>query len=95
MKALQIATLFALLVSVSISNNVQPTEMLPERIPSREVNMLAERILSARLKMLGAHCSGCKEQIRNDKKRDTNKQIRYLPPSPFNLSKPTSKLPSP
>jgi hypothetical protein len=47
MKALQIATLFALFVSVAVSNNVQPIETLAQRIPSRGVKMLAQRIPSA------------------------------------------------
>jgi hypothetical protein len=54
MKALQIATIFALLVLGAISNNVKPTEMLAQRIPS------------VGLKMLGIGCSNCNKPIKND-----------------------------
>jgi hypothetical protein len=70
-KALQIAILFALLVSVVVSNNVQTTETLAQRISSRGVKMLAQRIPSAGLMMLGVECSNCIKAMRNDKKRDT------------------------
>jgi hypothetical protein len=53
MKALQIATIFALLVLGAMSNNVQPTETLAQRIPSHG------------LKMLGS-CFSCSKPIKND-----------------------------
>jgi hypothetical protein len=102
MKALQIATLFALLVSVAISNNDQPTETLAQRIQSLGVKMLAQRIPSAGLKMLGVECSNCVKSIRNDKKRDTvmnkftpkkdYKYIKHLNLEDTGLSNPNSRL---
>jgi hypothetical protein len=60
MKALQIATIFALLVLGAISNNVQPTEMLAQRIPSHG------------LKMLSVMCCKKKPTVRNDKSEEHN-----------------------
>ena len=44
MKALQIATIFALLVFGAMSNNVQPTETLAQRIPSHGLKMLGKTL---------------------------------------------------
>jgi hypothetical protein len=105
MKTLQIATIFALLVSVAISDNVQPTEMLAQRIHSRGVKILAQRIPKAGLKMLGIECSNCLKSMRNDKKRNTvmnkitpkkdYKYIKHLNLEDTGLSNQTSRLQSP
>ena len=93
MKVLQIAALFALLVSVAVSNNVQPTETLAQRIPSRGVKVLAEKIPSAGLKMLGITCSKCGGEstpIRQDKKNVSRARSKHamLPPKQNPSQKP-------
>jgi hypothetical protein len=70
MKALQIATIFALLVFGAISNNIKPTEMLAQRIPS------------VGLKMLGIGCSNCNKPIKNDQSLHRPKPNQ--PSLPFN-----------
>ena len=65
MKALRFATIFALLVLGAISNNVQPTEILTQRIPAHG------------LKMLGNVCCNNKSLIKNDNphKPEPNQQL--------------------